>query len=105
MECIEGWFVESRDGITFRLVINGGHYPGIKQALRSYNGPWYAIVTTGTVGTEKEIINSINDKHRVQIDAKWNEEELSSFQVIDNDGDILFSSEDIRVFDKRVYKM
>jgi hypothetical protein len=104
MQPTEGWIIENLDGVCYRLLINSGHYLGIVVALRLYNGPWYAIRTTGLTGTEKEIIDSVTDDNRVTVDAKWERNDLLHLQVIDKEGNVLFTNKDTRVFQKRVYK-
>jgi len=104
MEFIEGWFIETKNGETFRLLILNGHYAGLSVAMTLYSRPWYAIKTTGLVGTEKEIIDRINDENQVTMKIEFNDEKKPvSFQVIDKNGKLLFADKDIRFFGKRVY--
>lgn len=105
MKCVEGWFIETLNGVSYRLLINDGHYAGIVSTLRTYHGPWYLIKTTGLLGKEEEIVDSVNEENRVQIKTEWKGEDLLSFWIIDKNGNTIFSNKDLRVFQERVYIM
>lgn len=106
MEFVDGWNIETKNGIMYRLLILNGHYCGIWKALSLYHGQWYAIETTGLSGTEKEILDSVTEKHAATLEIKWDEEKNPyAFQVIDKKRDILFTDKDLRTCDQRIYKL
>jgi hypothetical protein len=111
LKFVEGWLVETKDGVCYRLLILHGHYVGILNTLKLYRCPWYAIKTTGLAGDEKEILESIGEDNIVTVpctispETEGEDEGLSSFRVVDKSGNILFSSEEIRVFQTRIYQI
>jgi len=109
IKIIDGWLIETIDGTCYRLLITHGHYVGLRNALCLYHDSWYAKKTTGLKGTEKEIIDSINESDKVTVKFEFQEvdgeEELSLLQVIDKDNKILFTYKDIRTIIDRVYRL
>jgi hypothetical protein len=106
MKIIEGWIVETINGQTFRLLITNGHYAGIWVTLSLYKGPWYAIKTTDLTGSEEKIIDSINNQDQVTIKTDLDKNNRPvSFQVINKNGNVLFTDKSIRVFEQRVYRL
>lgn len=108
MKIAQGWLIETKKGICYRLLITDGHYVGIHNALKLYSGRWYLIKTTDLIGTEKEIIDLINEKNEVDISAEWEKDEersLLSFKVKNKDGEIILTLEDIRVLQDKAYRI
>jgi hypothetical protein len=106
MEFIDGWIIETNDGITYRLLILNGHPCGIWKALSLYHGQWYAIQTTDLRGTEEEILDSVNEENAVTLEIEFDaKKDPCAFRVIDKKRQVLFSDKDLRVCDQRIYSL
>ena len=102
---VEGAFIETKKGKHYLLLINDGHYAGIVAALRLYDGPWYIIRTDGLEGTEKDVLNLVTDENRVQMIPKWKTINLTFLEIIDRYNNVILTSDDIRIFQWRIYEI
>jgi hypothetical protein len=102
MRCGQGWLIKNKNA-DYLLLINGKNYVGLSSALRTYHGPWYMIKITSLIGTEKEIVNSVNDKNRVSVTADWNDEKLLSFDIVIKNS-IIFTGNEAMIIKETVYK-
>lgn len=106
MEFIDGWIIETKDGITYRLLILDGHPCGIWKALVLYRGQWYAIRTTGFAGTEREILDAVTEENAVKVEVTLdNKKDARAFRVIDKKNNVIFTDKDLRICEQRIYKM
>jgi hypothetical protein len=97
---VQGWFIETTKGESFQLFIKSGYYATLEVAL-DFCHRWFAMRSTGFVGTEKDIVNSITDKNRVNIIR----EDGRAFKVVDLEDNVLFSSNEVRAIFNKIYKI